>query len=330
MVYTETDALLLTGGDDSTAGENIKPRHYKAKTHLLNHKSEGNDQQEEEDDEEDEEDEDDESYVEWNIRKCSAATLDMISTVFGSEILPIVLPALNERLSDGDWRHRESCILALGAVAEGCMTGIQPHLHQLIPFLFQCMNDGQPLVRSITCWTLSRYCRWCAYPTDGTADRAAYFSPLVIGLLDRMLDPHKKVQEASCSAFATLEEELGEELVPYLDKIVPVFVSAFGIYQRKNLLILYDALSTLAECVESALNNPNYIGVLMPVLIDKWNALTDDDDALFPLFECLSSVAIALGDGFIAYAQPVAERCLRIIQKIITSEIVRWLCLIGV
>jgi transportin-1 len=34
----------------------------------------------------------------WNLRKCSAAGLDVLSTVFGEELLPIVLPIVEQRL----------------------------------------------------------------------------------------------------------------------------------------------------------------------------------------------------------------------------------------
>lgn len=34
----------------------------------------------------------------WNLRKCSAAGLDVLSTVFGQELLPIVLPIVQQRL----------------------------------------------------------------------------------------------------------------------------------------------------------------------------------------------------------------------------------------
>ena len=45
----------------------------------------------------------------------------------------------------------------------------------------------------------------------------------------------------------------------------------------------------------------------MPPLYAKWSDLKDDDRDLFPLLECLSSVATALGLGFQPYAQPVFE-----------------------
>ncbi len=42
----------------------------------------------------------------------------------------------------------------------GCMTGMIPHLPELIPYLITCLSEKKALVRSITCWTLSRYSHW--------------------------------------------------------------------------------------------------------------------------------------------------------------------------
>lgn len=50
-------------------------------------------------------------------------------------------------------------------------------------------------------------------------------------LLKRVLDGNKRVQEAACSAFATLEEEACTELVPYLGFILETLVFAFSKYQ---------------------------------------------------------------------------------------------------
>lgn len=40
------------------------------------------------------------------------------------------------------------------------MSGMIPHLSQLVPYLITCLSDKKALVRSITCWTLSRYAHW--------------------------------------------------------------------------------------------------------------------------------------------------------------------------
>jgi transportin-1 len=117
--------------------------------------------------------------------------------------------------------------------------------------------------------------------------RKLFFEPVVEGLLKRALDNNKRVQEAACSAFATLEEEAALELVPYLQPILMNLSAAFSKYQHKNLLILYDALGTLAENVGPALAEPAYIELLMPPLIQKWQEVTDNDTDLFPLLEVL-------------------------------------------
>lgn len=147
-------------------------------------------------------------------------------------------------------------------------------------------------------------------------------------------DDNKRVQEAGCSAFATLEEIAGAALEPYLPIILPTLVNAFGRYQQKNLLILYDAIGTLADAVGLALNREEYIGVLMPPLIAKWQAIDDLDPDIIPLLEvrmdpwqnlstptltlliqCLSSVVLGLGHGFLPYAAPVFQRCVQIVQR---------------
>ncbi len=182
-------------------------------------------------------DDDDSTLSDWNLRKCSAAALDVLASVFRNDLLPVLLPILKETLFHQEWEIKESGILALGAIAEGCMNGMVPHLPELVPYLINCLSDKKALVRSITCWTLSRYSHWVVSQPHDT-----YLKPLMSELLKRILDSNKRVQEAACSAFATLEEEACTELVPYLGFILETLVFAFQKYQHKNLLILYDAI----------------------------------------------------------------------------------------
>jgi transportin-1 len=104
-------------------------------------------------------------------------------------------------------------------------------------------------------------------------------------------------------------------MVPYLKQILETLVHAFRKYQAKNLLILYDAIGTLADSVGPHLNRPDYIELLMPPLIERWNVLRNDDKDLFPLLECLSSIATALQTGFLPYCEPVFVRCIVLVQQ---------------
>eukprot|EP00732_Lithocolla_globosa_P001503 Lithocolla_globosa_v1_NODE_763_length_3322_cov_30.849403.p1 type:complete len:909 gc:universal NODE_763_length_3322_cov_30.849403:3268-542(-) len=330
MVYSPNDIAVLKGNEDdynqADSDQDIKPRFYKAKTHSSSQQTNmqmrshptpihPGQEQEEDDDSDYDEDDDTDAFSEWNLRKCSAATLDILATIFQGEMLPILLPVLKEQLFSEQWEQRECGILALGAIAEGCLAGIEQHLSYLVPFLFNALKDSKPLIRAISCWTLSRYAHWCVQQPD----RTVYFEPLMQQLLERVLDDNKRVQEAACSAFATLEEDACQEIVPYLEPILHQLIRAFDKYQHKNLLILYDAIGTLADSVGNKLNNEQYIQVLMPPLIMKWHHLQDDDRDLFPLLECLSSIATAMGLGFLPFAPPVFERCVRLIQKTIAG-----------
>ena len=143
----------------------------------------------------------------WNLRKSAASGLDTVSaTLRPGVLLPILLPHLNRRLQDREnWVVRESAILALGAIAEGCAAPLEEHLPQLFPFLASMLDDPQPLVRSITCWTLGRYGLWVCEQHRVSPGRG-YFQTMLSKLLERCLDNHKKVQEAACSALSVLVE----------------------------------------------------------------------------------------------------------------------------
>lgn len=48
----------------------------------------------------------------WNLRKCSAAGLDILSTVFGDELLPIVIPIVERRLQARSYLVHQHCYAA--------------------------------------------------------------------------------------------------------------------------------------------------------------------------------------------------------------------------
>jgi hypothetical protein len=135
MVYSEY--LDVDEEDEAVPDKetDIKPKAYSGKVHAgheTNDPSANNasgksreaaDKALEEDDEDDDDyydDDDEDEAGEWNVRKCSAAALDVMAVSFGGIMLEILMPHLQQRLfSEDEWEKKESAILALGAVAEG-------------------------------------------------------------------------------------------------------------------------------------------------------------------------------------------------------------------
>lgn len=158
MVYSEDDVDLLDEEDDKE-DDNIKPQHHKARIH--NEQNEEKKSENQEDEDEEDADEDDEATSDWNLRRCSAATLDVLSSSIPENILvDSLLPLVQNYISSGNWKHKECAILALGAIAEGCYDSMSAHLSSLVPFLAENTKHSKALVRSIACWTLSRYSNW--------------------------------------------------------------------------------------------------------------------------------------------------------------------------
>lgn len=145
MVYSEFDddvqeaeAAEVPGGTQDRE-QDIRPSH-------LHHYRPETEENMGEDGEDLDEEEEREEYRRWTLRKCSARALDTLSTIFGDALLPIVMPVVQQRLQDPDWRARESAILALGAVCEGCHQGLKPYLGEIVTMLVPKTKDPRPMV----------------------------------------------------------------------------------------------------------------------------------------------------------------------------------------
>ncbi|XP_053952667.1 transportin-1-like [Anastrepha ludens] len=310
MRYSEVDIKLLNGNVEEgdmvpDREEHIRPRFHKSYTHKP--KS----------DETNVDDvlDDDSSLSKWDLRKCSIVALIVLARAFQEECVPIFLPIIKDTLFRREWNIKEIGIGILGAIAEGCIQNLRSYLPEVMPYLISCLSDQMTFVRSITCWTLSRFANWVVNQRHDQ-----YLKPLIKKLLKRILDSNKRVQEVACFAFATLEEEACTELVPYLEDILKTLIYAFSKYQHTNLPGLYDAVGTLADSVGHHLNKPQYIDILMPPLIKKWNLLKDDDKDLFPLLECLSSIATALKSGFLPYCDLFYPRCISLVEQTLNQD----------
>ncbi|PON23200.1 hypothetical protein TGAM01_v207973 [Trichoderma gamsii] len=336
MVYSGEDIALLGGlsddEDEEDREEDIRPAFAK-KASARNANGEGNpsadpnqngggayeklarmDEGVEEGEVDDFDDGDDANPDEkWTVRKCSAAALDVFARDFGGPVFEAIFPYLSQNLKHDEWPYREAAVLALGAVADGCMDTVTPHLPELVPYLISLLEDQEPVVRQITCWALGRYSSWAANLSE-QSQREQFFLPMMDGILRKMLDKNKKVQEAGASAFANLEEKAGKRLEPYCGPIVQQFVLCFGKYKDRNMYILYDCVQTLAERLGPVIAKPELVNQLMPALIERYNVVSDQSRELFPLLECLSYVALALGQSFTPYAPTIFLRCINIIH----------------
>jgi len=301
MKYDDSDMALLQAGDDNNdtvpdRKEDIRPdRFHHSELKGENGEDEGNG--------------DEDEATSWTLRKCAALAMDILAQTYREPLFKILVEHLKTSLNESDWKVREAAILALGAVSQGCYESVEPHLPELYPYLLQQADNPHALVRSITCWTVSRYFKWLV----NLPDQEQLFQNLLSMMMRGILDQNKKVQEVACSSFALLEQVAGSRLEPYVAAIVPNLMHAFGRYQARNMSILCDALGCLAEAVGERL--VVHIESLLPPLMGRWAHFAPDDKGLLPLLECLCSMTQALGHAFRDYAPEVFRRCLNIIKN---------------
>lgn len=124
MKYSEIDIILLKGDVEEDEmipdrEEDIRPRFHKSKTHHSHHAMNKHIDENGGCDDDVLDEDDDSTLSDWNLRKCSAAALDMLANVFREDLLPVLVPILKETLFHPSWEIKESGILALGAIAEG-------------------------------------------------------------------------------------------------------------------------------------------------------------------------------------------------------------------
>ncbi len=325
MVYSEMEVFLMEGQDENDdenivdKDEDIKPTAIKSRGNRTQggNNSGSNADPEFSDDSSDLSDADDSDLTpSWTIRKCSAATLDSLASGYPQKVFILTLPVVKQQITSEKWPIREAAILALGAVAEGCWEVAASELPSLVPYLVDRLSDPQPRVRLISCWTLGRYSSWICDQATQKTGCANYFRPTFTCVMDCALDRKKVVQQSACSAVADfIENSTPDILAQFIEPLLQHFGMYFQKYQRKNMIILYDTVQTFAEKVGHLLKgHDNLIKMLLPPLMSKWQELRDDDHDLWPLLECLSSVAAALEESFAPYAPAVYDRAVRVLS----------------
>jgi len=319
MVYPpdKVKELMEINAVDEQNNNNDRSQDVAPVFHKSHVKGGGDDDSEDSDD-----DAPDDDDNEWTLRKCSAASLDALSGLFGApDVLPPLLPALQEGLGHADQWVREASILALGAVADGCGAGMTPHLPMLHPFLLAQLTapESLPQLRCIAAWTLARYAGWTR---DQANSQEQGGDPSLVGqvaeaLVGRMLDPHRKVQVAICSALGVFAESVGDLVTPYLQPIYAVLVQALERYGTRSRLVLFDTLGVMAEYVGPGIGEGALPGMYVPPLLRLWNDIAAEnpfDRSLLPLMECLGSATVVCGLNYQPWALETFEMAMSTIE----------------
>eukprot|EP00894_Picocystis_sp_ML_P002074 jgi/Pico_ML_1/52591/g3274.t1 len=112
-------------------------------------------QGEEEEGDEDEE----EGFRSWNLRKSSAAGLDVLSNVFGDDLLPVMMPIVEQMMQQNDWSR---WMLEVAQRPDGEATGAKNQLSVVFNGILSRMVEKNKIVQKAACSAICTMAEECA------------------------------------------------------------------------------------------------------------------------------------------------------------------------
>ncbi|KAI0069741.1 ARM repeat-containing protein [Panus rudis PR-1116 ss-1] len=254
----------------------------------------------------------------WCIRKSAARLLNFLAQIYGNQILNLTAGVLTDNLASKHWLEREMAVLLAGTMASSDPTAdtSRDHLLPFLPTLIAQLEEPPALLKETTCWTLSRFSKWCLPETSpGYNDKQQryHLRAILHAILRCLHDRHRKVRQAACGALADLECYIGHTLMPYIDTILPQLCLAFQHEYRPfdDMALLYDALRCFVHAVGPALRDHDRASTLLSMLSTQWSFLQ------------MGSIGVI--DGVLALLQVRHDASFKPLVKVICTNSIRFI-----
>ncbi|KAH9321912.1 hypothetical protein KI387_016551 [Taxus chinensis] len=222
-----------------------------------------------------EEDQDQEEGA-WNLAMAGGTCLGLVARTVSDDIVPLVMPYVQENISKPDWHCREAATYAFGSILEGpSLEKLQPLVNMALSFILNAMKDENNQVKDSTAWTLSRIFEFLHGPTvQSPVITPANLQPIIVVLLESIKDS-PNVAEKVCGALYFLAqgyEQAGPSspLSPFLADIIGALLRAAERNDASDSRLRTSAYETLNEIVRcSTPETANIIMQLLPVIMGK-------------------------------------------------------------
>ncbi|KAI4319408.1 hypothetical protein MLD38_033007 [Melastoma candidum] len=195
----------------------------------------------------------------WNIAMAGGTCLGLVARTVGDDIIPLVMPFIEENIAKPDWRQREAATYAFGSILEG------PVPEKLVPLVNVALNfmlnalvkDSSHHVKDTTAWTLGRMFEFLHGNTlDTPIITPANCQQIVTVLLQSMKDV-PNVAEKACGALYFLAQGY-EDAAPSLSPLTPYFQDIleglFAVTRREDAgesrlrTAAYETLNEVVRC----------------------------------------------------------------------------------
>lgn len=138
----------------------------------------------------------------WNPCKAAGVCLSLMASCCENDIVPQVLPFVDQHLQNSDWKFRDAAVMALGSILEGPEpTTMNGFVYDRMETLISLMGDPVVQVQDTAAWTLGRVCDQIPDAALNDKCRDHLLSGLASGL-----EKEPRVAANVCWAFSSLAE----------------------------------------------------------------------------------------------------------------------------
>ncbi|XP_074281624.1 importin subunit beta-1-like [Silene latifolia] len=252
----------------------------------------------------------------WNIAMAGGTCLGLVTRTVTDDIVPLVMPFIEENITKPDWRQREAATYAFGSILEGpAPEKLTAIVNVALNFMLTALtNDPNTHVKDTTAWTLGRIFEFLhvAAAIETPIITSANCQSIVTVLLQAMKDA-PNVAEKACGALYFLAqgfEDVGPSspITPYFKEIVQSLLTVSHREDAGESRLRTAAYETLNEVVRCSTDETvALVFELVPVIMTE-------------LHKTLESQNIS-PDGKQGELQGLLCGCLQvIIQKLSSSE----------
>lgn len=158
----------------------------------------------------------------WIPAMAAATCLDNFARTVHDDIVPVVLPWVEQNITNVNWRFREAATIAFGSILDGPdKSKLAPLVKNAFNFILGFMKDASPIVKDTAAWTIGRICDVLPETIDPVT------LPLLMQQLHAGLDEEPKIASHVCWAIHNLadalvvdEDEDTSALSPFFEGIV--------------------------------------------------------------------------------------------------------------
>lgn len=219
--------------------------------------------------------EEDDPDDEYNVARAAYQCLQLYAQCIGSDLVPMVLQFVEQKLRSEDWHERDAAVAAFGAIMDGPdVKVLDPLVKQALPVLIGMMQDPSLTVRDSAAYALSRICDYCYE----SIDPQTHLQPLMQALFGGLMS-NPKMASSCCLALLNLAERfVGEDsadsnpLTPHFQDSV---TSLLQVTEKPDAdaQLRTAAYEVLGGFVTNAANNSlNIVNELTSVIIDRLTA----------------------------------------------------------